>query len=989
MNQPFSLRFLSGKIAAAALFLTGVAVAAPEILLYGGSGYSVGSGNTTPNPSLGTDFGAVAVSSTPVKSTFTIYNVGDQDLTISSLTVSGSSFQLTKQAPAVVPFNSNATFEISFVAPAIGIQTGSVTLKSNDPDEGSYTFAIRGQGGLPKLRVTGNGATIAAPVGAATVANGTDFGTVSLGESVTHSFFISNDGVGDMTFSMRQLLVGLGEFAVVAPAPTVIAAGTTAVVSVKFTPRIGGTVTRSVQILTNDPTSISLLIPMKATALAPEISILGNDTQIANGATQAKAADGTLMGESSIGVDNLATFYTINNTGEGDLLLGDIVMSNPDNFSAELWPSNPAKIASGAARSLKINFFPTVAGTFDSTVSIPTNDPAKPTFTFVVRATSLSSSLQVGGIVSGDTFPDTSDGTDFSNVLIGTGGLVHNFPLTNAGPGVLQIESVSVSPSTSFTVGQLFKTTLTAGETVQLPVTFDPGVPGGATARISIESASHTPFTFDVKGFGLAPALVVGPEGAVIVSGDSTPDTSDGTNFGSVTLGQNSVSHVIPVRNTGNSPLQINSVVSTNAANFSIASSLPASIPPGGTANLTIRFRPVNENELRSTITINSGNPSSDYVFTVGGFGQVRISAPTSTAVAPELTAIPFKPTSAGTFVGPLIEGFGAGGEWGGFDNFRLNADGTFTAKGNIGGLVITLKGKFAADGTWQGTQKFSDGSTAAIHIKSYVGDDGSINIQGTLIRDNEVIDLLLVRTGHVTTPSPLAGSYTLLIPADDTAAQTEPHGDGVGSITVAANGTIRSKLVLGDGTLLTKSSSLSPGSLWQFHFAPYPGSWKAGYFTGSVSFRDEAGISDVDGGVVWKRSANTKSKLYPAGFSLDRSLVGSKYIEPARGTASLPGLSATGAATLYTGASLDIAAPGATPVSWTIADKIVSTGSLPPKLTVNRKTGMITGAITDPLTKLKFTVYSAILQKQQLAGGLFKGATSTGSVTLVPEGSN
>lgn len=129
--------------------LTVNAVTAPDINVVG-NGNSIADGDTTPSIADLTDFGSADITvpeSAPRM--FTIQNTGNASLTISDFTITGPGadmwfINLPPDSP--VADGSNTSFEIEFFPTAAGTHTATVTILSNDPDEGTYTFDIVGVG---------------------------------------------------------------------------------------------------------------------------------------------------------------------------------------------------------------------------------------------------------------------------------------------------------------------------------------------------------------------------------------------------------------------------------------------------------------------------------------------------------------------------------------------------------------------------------------------------------------------------------------------------------------------------------------------------------------------------------------------------------------------------------------------------------------------------------------------------------------------------
>ncbi|MCY2927878.1 MAG: choice-of-anchor D domain-containing protein, partial [Planctomycetota bacterium] len=124
----------------------------PEILV-SGKGQEIVSGDTTPSSADDTAFGAVNVGS-PVTHTFTIQNTGTIPLNLTGtprVQVSGANAAdfvvTTPPATASIAGAGSTPFVVRFTPTASGVRTATITIATNDADEGSYTFDVQGVGG--------------------------------------------------------------------------------------------------------------------------------------------------------------------------------------------------------------------------------------------------------------------------------------------------------------------------------------------------------------------------------------------------------------------------------------------------------------------------------------------------------------------------------------------------------------------------------------------------------------------------------------------------------------------------------------------------------------------------------------------------------------------------------------------------------------------------------------------------------------------------
>jgi uncharacterized repeat protein (TIGR02059 family) len=122
----------------------------PEINLRGSGGSSILSGSNSPLLGNSTDFGTVKSNATTVTKTFVIENKGAGTLTITgNITLSGSEsgdFSVTQPGSTSIAAAGSTTFTITYTPTTSRDPSRAVvTVPSNDGDEGTYTFAIKGK----------------------------------------------------------------------------------------------------------------------------------------------------------------------------------------------------------------------------------------------------------------------------------------------------------------------------------------------------------------------------------------------------------------------------------------------------------------------------------------------------------------------------------------------------------------------------------------------------------------------------------------------------------------------------------------------------------------------------------------------------------------------------------------------------------------------------------------------------------------------------
>ncbi|MBK7761811.1 MAG: choice-of-anchor D domain-containing protein [Bacteroidetes bacterium] len=138
--------------------------------------------------------------------------------------------------------------------------------------------------------------------------------------------------------------------------------------------------------------------------------------------------------------------------------------------------------------------------------------------------------------------------------------------------------------------------------------------PGGVSSGVNC--AAYTTPEINVQG-----------NSVTIIDGDATPDLTDHTDFGTVTVGNNLI-RTFTIQNLGTADLDISSMSSNNSV-FALSALSPASpIASGNSATFNVTFTPIAGGIQNSTITINNNDcDEAVYSFEVSGVGCIAPTA--------------------------------------------------------------------------------------------------------------------------------------------------------------------------------------------------------------------------------------------------------------------------------------------------------------------------------------------------------------------------
>lgn len=379
-------------------------------------------------------------------------------------------------------------------------------------------------------------------------------------------------------------------------------------------------------------------------AVAPEINVQGNSTNIVSGDTTPSATDHTDFGSVNAASGSVVRTFTIQNTGTAALNISSAyLLGGTSGFSITSAPAS--SVAASGSTTIQVTFDPSSVGTFNDEVVIESDDANEGTYTFAITGVGFVATPEINvqgnsvSIVDGDTTPSTADHTDFGSVTTSSGSVVRTFTIQNTGTGTLTLDATPVVllNGTHFTVtAQPSSTTVAPAGSVTFQVTFDPSANGALndTVLIGSNDADEGVYTFDITGFGIAPQPEINVTGNAvsIVSGDVTPALADHTDFGSVGA-TNSIVRTYTIQNTGDAPLVLGSpaVLLDETDGFSVTQQPTSPVGVGSSTTFEITFTPSAAGVDTNTVLIDSNDANEGtYSFAITGTGTV--DAPVATA---------------------------------------------------------------------------------------------------------------------------------------------------------------------------------------------------------------------------------------------------------------------------------------------------------------------------------------------------------------------
>ncbi|WP_017303800.1 DUF4347 domain-containing protein [Spirulina subsalsa] len=327
--------------------------------------------------------------------TFTIANTGEQDLTFSNFITNNAQLTLTPPAQTTLAPGQTTTFTITPNTNTVG--SGTIDLQfnsnaSNISDDGVFNLNVARtvNRGLVVSQLDATGQVVQ------TIADGTttppiDLGTVLInGTPQPTTFRIENTSGQTQTLGNPTLSNVTGISLDGAGFQNNLAAGAATTFRVSLNTAVEGTFNSEVRFTTDTDPTISQPFNFAVRGVVqqpPQIVVSQLD---ANNNVLRQITDGTTLpidlGLFPVGTPSATTTFRIENRGQGNLLLGDLVATNPA-FVLDTASYNRT-IAPNSSTTFGVSVNTATPNVFDGAIQFTTNDPTvSGPFDFAVRST--------------------------------------------------------------------------------------------------------------------------------------------------------------------------------------------------------------------------------------------------------------------------------------------------------------------------------------------------------------------------------------------------------------------------------------------------------------------------------------------------------------------------------------------------------------------------------------------------------------------------
>ena len=414
------------------------------------------------------DFGAVNVNSTKAASSFspsrviTVYNDGNDTLSINSASSSNPAFVVSPLSSVSIPPGGSSTIDVSFAPNVIQQFNGTLTVNTN---AGSQVISVTGQGSGPLLLVT---------------PNQLDFGIIATGQSKTLSLSVSN--TGNAPVSIASITSPLAPFSVsfIGTGTSTLLPGTSTTILVSYQPLVSGSASGSF-VISSDSISGDLTVNLQGAAAPPNLQITPNPVVF-----------------SQTAVSQTQTLnFAITNSGQAAITVSNIDLPQAP-FTLSGVPATPFVLAPGQSAPCKIQFAPSSAGSFSSSLGVLTD--VAPTPTLVHLSGSSGTQTQSGVLTFLGLSGSQITSADAGGVFKGSQSM-QTLTVKNSGTSSINVNSVT-SSSPAFT-DSLAPFSLAANEVKSFTVSFLPTSLQSYSGNLTLVDSNNNSYQLSLTGSGV------------------------------------------------------------------------------------------------------------------------------------------------------------------------------------------------------------------------------------------------------------------------------------------------------------------------------------------------------------------------------------------------------------------------------------------------------------------------------------------------------
>ena len=639
--------------------LTGTGASRSEIAVFNGASTDA---NDERSDNQGLDvFSGTGVGKRGSVRTYTIKNVGSEDLTGLALRLTGPSpndFTLESIESNTLAPNATTTFGVAFAPTARGTREAKVEISSSDTDENPFEINVTGTGLAPEIRIEQPPGT---PLnrGRLVAWGRNDFGQINIPQGLPsiraiaagdrHTVVLTSEGTvvawGDNRAGQATVPKGLhGVRAVAAGAVHTVVLNQDGTVTCWGDNSVGQTTV---------PESLSDVRAITAGYLHT-VALRNDGTVVAWGGnaygqtdvppefSDIRAISAGQFATLALRKDGTITGWNNNSYGQLNAPSGATnIFAIASGYTHALALGNDGKVFAWGANSFGQASVPkTLAGVsaiaagYENSAALM-NDGS--VVTWGVNLTPLTlpptglTNVQIISAGGAHAVAGCGSTVAFGQQIIGTTSVTKSFRIRNAGGSVLNIANVSITgaSTTAFILEREALVTLLPPSTGEAAfvVSFTPTTTGLATANLRVVSDDAIDGIFDISltGIGVTRGdITVLGDGVTIFDGASLPNSLDRTDFGAIPTGFGAVTRTFTIRNPGTTNLIVDSLRldGSNPADFAISKAAGSLVAPMGSTAFEITFGPKASGFRTAVVRIAiNGNPANLFRFSIQGTG--------------------------------------------------------------------------------------------------------------------------------------------------------------------------------------------------------------------------------------------------------------------------------------------------------------------------------------------------------------------------------
>ena len=850
------------------LVVTDNATNSPQVIFLGGNGAS--QSQILATEYLSVNFGSQNVGSTSSQQQNWVQNIGNTDVSLSSIAITGTNagdFAIASNGCGAAPYNNTLTpsqycyVYVTFSPAATGPRTASLTYTDN------------ATGSPQSVALNGNGTTAAA----AAQMNVTEIsaGTVNVGTTETdfgYAYIYNTGTIPLMISSVTLTGANAGDFSIgtnqcATSYPSGVPVGVQCYVSVSFAPSITGQESATLNFNDNASTSPQT-VAVSGTGQGVSESLLSESPEIFFG--------GEYVGMTA---SQLYVYVVNNGTATVDFTSFSITGANAGDFAIttnECSSNYPSGIPAGVQCYIYASFTPSAVGSRNAALSIASSAAGSP----------LNIPLNGVGLASSLTLAASPTSLSFSGP-VGFTTTAQSVTVANTGAEPVQFNSaLAITGSADFAITTNScpgsGSSLAAGSSCSVTITFTPVTTGSATASLGFTSSAGSQ-AVALNGTGQSPTQTL----------SITPSTVNFAN--ALAIGQTGMAQAVVLQNTGTESVNLTgfTITGTNATDFAVNSDqCPSTLAAGTSCTVGITFTPSISTAESATLNIADSATGSPQTVTLSGAASSNASDLSASPATLDLGVLNVGTTSGQSTVNLTNLGSTANISFSGYSITGANAS-DFAISYNQCNLSYGTSG-LPASGTCYLYITFTPSAagirTATLQISdSASGSPQSIPLQGI---------------GQAVTASAFVSPAAYDFGVSNVGASTQSswfYLNNIGNtnltgISVAITGANASDFSITNLYNCTNTNSVSPASYCQVYLTFTPTA--TGVRTATLTFTDSAGTQTVALSGTGQ-TATATAHASPAAYDFGVSNVGtaegnSAFYLSDTGTVSLTGISAT-----------------------------------------------------------------------------------------------